>query len=150
VVLVTLAARPPRVRRAACHTFPKRKVRQKSRASLVSRHCRLSSPKCGAADLRDLWLADCRRRPRQSRDPADHGPAGGKVHKPDPWQTVMIANRGDDQRRDVDAEHGASTSQKPIRLQMPSTKLSIVSLQPSAGGFPSHLRERSGAVGHAA
>src|SRR6516164_1589558 len=73
-----------------------------------SRRCGLSSLQCGATDRHDgCRLAYCCYRPHQGADPADDGPAGGKVQKADPWQTVMLSDRGDDQRRYVEAEHGA-------------------------------------------
>src|SRR6516164_4682832 len=73
-----------------------------------SRRYKLSCPKCSAADPRDrCWLRYCCHRPHQGGNPADDGPASGKVQKADPWQTVMISDRGDDQRRHVEAEHGA-------------------------------------------
>ena len=73
-----------------------------------SRRCELSGPKCSAPDPRDrCWLAYCCYRPHQGADPTDDGPAGGKVQKADPWQTVMISDHGDDQRRHIKAEHEA-------------------------------------------
>jgi hypothetical protein len=39
---------------------------------------------------------------------------------------VVISEDGDDDRRGIDAEHGAEHEIEADKLQMPSTKLSIV------------------------
>src|SRR6516164_8500385 len=108
-----------------------------------SRRYKLSSPKCSAADPRDrCWLRYCCHRPHQGGNPADDGPASGKVQKADPWQTVMISDRGDDQRRQVEAEHGAEHEIEADQIADAIDKAfhRLLSVR-SAGGFPSHVRE---------
>jgi len=62
-----------------------------------SRRYELGGPKCSAADPRDrCWLRYCCHRPHQGGDPADDGPAASKVHKADPWATVMASDHGND------------------------------------------------------
>src|SRR6516164_9581278 len=108
-----------------------------------SRRYKLSSPKCSAADPRDrCWLRYCCHRPHQGGNPADDGPASGKVQKADPWQTVMISDRADDQRRHVEAEHGAEHEIEADQIADPIDKAFHGPLSVrGAGGSPSHTGE---------